>query len=514
MTPFLSSTCTFSFIFVPTSLYVNPWNTLKMPAFGHLVKLLTAATAITLLSTPLFSTATTFGPIISPQNPYIGQNGLATMHGDPASSDTTPFAGPGNATVDSNRRALQSACPTLLGTSDGFIFGLCTTIFGRTPTIHLFDSQEANSLAELAIAKGNILGGVYAYVDNQDKLVLTNGDNQLLRVGKSSSNGKWALAIADSLPLTPIPASDSVVGLAPDWQGYVWFATAGGLAGYADPITKNVVILPLNATGGSVEEVANSISTSPAGTSISTTFATYLLARNDASSAIKVLWRQAYDRGPARKPGQLSWGTGSTPTFFGPKSGYEYVTIVDNASPLVNLLVYRTQDGSQVCKVPLFESNNSGSENSPIGSGRSIFVASTYGYPYPALPAGAPPSQPSSANFVGGIERVDVLEDDSQGCIVKWVNNKIRSSAVPKLSLAEKKIYTFVRQTPLFPDSTSTGILDNYYYTTIDSETGSIDTKQHVGTGFIFDTLQMAGIIVQGTLFQGTITGVVRVRKA
>ncbi|KAH7056310.1 hypothetical protein BKA57DRAFT_531990 [Linnemannia elongata] len=486
-----------------------------MPAFRFLVKLVTAATAISLLSTPLFSTATTFGPIISPQNPYTGQNGLATMHGDPASSDTTPFAGPGNATIDSNRRALQSACPTLLGTSDGYIFGLCTTMFGRTPTIHLFDAQEANSLAELAIAKGNILGGVYAYVDNQDKLVLTNGDNQLLRVGKSSTNGKWALAVTDSLPLTPIPASDSVVGLAPDWQGYVWFATANGLAGYADPVTKNVIVLPLNTTGGSIEEVANSISTSPAGTSISTTFATYLLARDDATNVIKVLWRQAYDRGPARKPGQLSWGTGSTPTFFGPKSGYEYVTIVDNASPLVNLLVYRTQDGSQVCKVPLFESNNSGSENSPIGSGRSIFVASTYGYPYPALPAGAPPSQPSSANFVGGIERVDVLEDDSKGCIVKWVNNKIRSSAVPKLSLADKKIYTFVRQTPLFPDSTSTGILDNYYYTTIDSETGSIDSKQFVGTGFIFDTLQMAGLIDQGaTLFQGTITGVVRVRKA
>lgn len=297
-----------------------------------------------------------------------------------------------------------------------------------------------------------------------------------------------------------------MVGLAPDWQGYVWFATANGLEGYADPVTRNVVTLPLNVTGGSIEGVANSISTSPAGTLILTTFTTYLFAHNEALNAIKVLWRQAYDRGPARKPGQLSWGTGSTPTFFGPQSGYEYTTIVDNASPLVNLLVYRTQDGSQVCKVPLFELNNSGSENSPIRSGRSIFVASTYGYPYPALPDGDPPSQPSSAKFVGGIERVDVLEDDLKGCVVKWVNNKIRSSAVPKLSLSDKKIYTFVRQTPLLPDSTITGILDNYYYTSIDSETGSIDSKQFVGTGFIFDTLQMAGLIDQKTLFQGTIT--------
>ncbi|KAF9176187.1 hypothetical protein BGZ49_006563, partial [Haplosporangium sp. Z 27] len=182
---------------------------------------------------------TVFGPTITPRNPYTGQDGLATMHGDPASSDTTPFAGPGNATVTSNRRALQSACPTLMGTSDGYIFGLCTPIFTRIPTIHLFDSQEVNSLAELTVAKGNILGGVYAYVDNEDKLVLTDGNNQLLRVGKSSNNGKWALAITDTLPLTPIPANDSVVGLAPDWQGYVWFATANGLAGYADPVSKN-----------------------------------------------------------------------------------------------------------------------------------------------------------------------------------------------------------------------------------------------------------------------------------
>ncbi|KAI7816580.1 putative lipoprotein [Gamsiella multidivaricata] len=486
-----------------------------MPALKLIAKLLTMGTAISLLTTPQVSTATVFGPTITPRNPYIGQDGVATMHGDPASSDTTPFAGPGNATITSNRRALQSACPTLLGTADGYVFGLCTTIFTQTPTIHLFDSQEANSLAELAVAKGNILGGVYAYVDNEDRLVLTNGNNQLLRIGKSANNAKWTLAITDTLPLTPIPANDSVVGLAPDWQGYVWFATANGLAGYADPVSKNVTTLSLKAPNGGVqEEVANSISTSPAGALISTTYATYLLGRDDASHTIKVLWREAYDRGPARKPGQLSWGTGSTPTFFGPQSGYEYVTIVDNASPLVNLLVYRTQDGSQVCKVPLFEPNNSGSENSPIGSGRSVIVASTYGYPYPALPANAPASQPSSAPFVGGIERVDVLEDDSQGCVVKWVNNKIRSSAVPKLSLGDKKIYTFVRQNPLSPDSTSTGILDNYYYTTIDSETGNIDSKQYVGTGSIYDTLQMAGLINQGVLLQGTITGVVRVRKA
>ncbi|KAF9165723.1 hypothetical protein DFQ26_009482 [Actinomortierella ambigua] len=492
-----------------------------MPSLTFLTKVLTVATAITLLSTgpsQTLAAQTVFGPTITPPNPFTGKTGVATMHGDAASSDTTPFPGPGNVPITSTRRALQSACPTILGTSDSFLFGLCTTMFGQTPTIHLFSPREAEDLAELSVAKGNILGGVYAYVDNLDRLVLTNGNNQLLRVAKSydPASKKYSLRVVDTLPLTPaIPSSDSVVGLTPDWQGNVWFATEAGLAGYADPVARTVTVTPLRASPtGAVEAVANSISTSPAGTLITTTFATYLLTRDATTGAIQTVWRRAYDRGPARKPGQLSWGSGSTPTFFGPATGFEYTTIVDNANPLVNLLVYRTSDGTEICKVPLFEARNSGSENSPIGSGRSVFVASTFGYPYPKLPEGAGPSEPRTAPFVGGIERVDINEDDTTGCTVKWINNNIRSSAVPKLSLTENLIYTILRHDPLFPSSTSTGLLDNYYYATVDADTGAITTKQFIGTGSLFDTLQMAGLTLDNTLFQGTITGVVRVKRA
>ena len=65
-----------------------------------------------------------------------------------------------------------------------------------------------------------------------------------------------------------------------------------------------------------------------------TTFALYELIL-DGSGNPQILWSQTYDRGPARKPGQLSWGTGSTPTYFGP-TGVDYLTIVDNASPQVH----------------------------------------------------------------------------------------------------------------------------------------------------------------------------------
>ncbi|KFH73995.1 hypothetical protein MVEG_01208 [Podila verticillata NRRL 6337] len=333
-----------------------------MPALRLVTKMLIAAAVITLLSTFQFPTATIFGPIVSPHHPYIGQNGLATMHSDPASSDTTSFPGPGNATINSSRRALKFACPILLRTSDGYVFRLYSTIFSRTPIIHLFDSQEVNLIAEFAIAKGNIPGGVYAYVDYPDKRILTDGNNQLLRIGKSSTNGKWALIITETLPLTLIPASDSMMGLVSDWQGYAQLATANDLAG---------------------------ISTNPAGVLISTTFATYLLARDDVPNTIKVLWRQAYDCGPARKPAQLSW---------------------------VNLLVYRTKDGTQVCKVPIFDSNHSGSENLPLDPvAPFLSPVATVTRTRRSLPV----SHLASRALLTLLERVDVLEDDSQGCVVK-----------------------------------------------------------------------------------------------
>ncbi|MFD0331903.1 hypothetical protein ACFQZC_36455 [Streptacidiphilus monticola] len=103
-----------------------------------------------------------------------------------------------------------------------------------------------------------------------------------------------------------------------------------------------------------------------------------------------------YDRGPGRKPGQLSWGTGATPSFFGPGDGTEYVTITDNAAPHENLLVYRVAGGpTPVCTTPvLTQYAASGTEDAVIASGSSVFVTDTYGYPYPALPAGAPPASP------------------------------------------------------------------------------------------------------------------------
>ncbi|MDH6281308.1 hypothetical protein [Prescottella agglutinans] len=504
------------------------------PMTGFRRTSLAACGALALALAPMTADAApSWGPL-APPNPHLGPEGTSTMHQDAGSSDATPLAGPGTGAVSIAQYPLASACPTLLEGSDGLVVALCTTMIGQNPTVHLLDPNASTvpaggTLAQLQLTKGSLLGGVYAYLDSDDRLVVVDGTRHLLRIGHTHARGAWALTVDSSVDLTSaIPDGDNVTGLAPDWAGNVWFATGGGVVGTVDAAgVARTVALPAG------EQVQNSISTSPGGTSVASTHATYQLSAGPDAQP-QIVWRQPYDRGSARKPGQLSWGTGSTPTYFGPSTGSEYVTIVDNADGQVNLLVYRSATGEEVCKEPVLPSGDggsslgstgsaggsggslsgsvsgstgsgSGSENSPIGVGRSVFVASTYGYPYPTVPAGAGDAVPASAPFRGGMTRVDV-DADGQGCTTVW-QNQVRSSAVPHLSTADGNIYTMVRE-----GADVTTPLDGFAYAVIDPDTGAVKTTKTITGTMLGDTLQMSALITHdGRYMQGTISGIVSV---
>ncbi|AOW92597.1 hypothetical protein BFN03_07525 [Rhodococcus sp. WMMA185] len=443
-----------------------------------------------------------WGPFAEP-NPYLGPVGTSTMHGDAGSSDTTPLPGPGTGPLTMTAYPLVSACPTILQGSDLLVVALCTSAVGRVPTVHLIDPEAptspfGGSLAQLKLAKGSLLGGVYAFLDNNDRLVAVDGERRLLRIGHSQNpGGDWELTVDSVIDLSGIiPPGDNVTGLTPDWDGNVWFATGKGLVGVVNTVgIAYTYALPAG------EQVENSISTSPAGTSVASTHALYQFSFNGA--AIQEDWRQEYDRGTARKPGQLSWGTGSTPTYFGSSTGSDFVSIVDNADPQVNLLVYKVDTGEEICNIPVLGSPG-GSENSHIGIGDSVFVAGTYGYPYPLLPEGAGPAVPESAPFTGGMTRVDI---DPVGCHTVW-SQEIRSSAVPHLSTDDGLLYTVVRE-----GSDSTTPLDGFTFAVIDPADGEVlSTKPLPGT-IVNDTLQMSGLITEkGDYWQGTVTGILRLR--
>lgn len=475
-------------------------------------------------------------------NPFAGVTGTGTMHADCGSSDCIPFAGSGNNEVEIEHNGYQAACPTLLIASNGMLMALCTdwidtgTWSMASPSIKLINMDNVRQrggglinpanvdvVAEFKLTKGGILGGVYSFLDSDNNMVVIDGNNQLKRIGmQSGSCGGgpiqrkktcWQLLQRSSTDLRGGIGSATISGLAPDWAGRVWFATSTGIVGYLN-LQGAVKTVTLGLQAG--EKVANSISSSPIGVSVTTNQATYLLkampgTSNPGVNQPTVIWRQGYDFGVGRKPGQLSWGSGSTPTFFGPTTGYEYLTIVDNAFPIVNLLVYNASSGKQLCKQPIFDADNSGSENSPIAVGNSIVVASTYGYQYPAkgLPANAGRAVCNNGaidcnpNFVGGLVRVDIDSAD-QSCAIKWYNRNIPSAAVPKLSVADGYLYTFATDA-------GPGIRTNFYYNVIKFSDGSVLKRTEGWRGdTLKDTLQMAGVIhpPSGAYIQGTKSGI------
>jgi hypothetical protein len=137
-----------------------------------------------------------------------------------------------------------------------------------------------------------------------------------------------------------------------------------------------------------------------------------------------------------------------------------------------------------------------------------VFVASTYGYPYPTAPAGAAPTQPASAPFTGGVARVD-LNPSGRGCRIVW-QDAVRSAAVPRLDVPNSILNTIQRTDPLQSDGTSDA--DTYSSVAINAATGAVISTTPIGAGYLSDTLQLSPTIVPGrVLYQGTISGVVRI---
>jgi hypothetical protein len=397
---------------------------------------------------------------------------------------------------------LLAACPTITQGTDGLVLALCTTITAQAPVLHLIDPggilPHVLPLASMDIAKGGLLGGVYAYLDNNNQMVLIDGTNHLLRIAhRRDERGAWQLVGTESTDLSSaIAPGDSSVGLVPDYLGNVWFATANGVVGVAK-IGGGVASISLG------EQVANSISASPQNrVAVATTSALYEINLNGIGNP-QIIWSHTYDRGPARKPGQLSWGTGSTPTYFGP-TGADYVTIVDNAEPQVHALVYQSGTGTLICQQTVLTLGGPGSENSPIGVGSSMFIASTYGYPYPAVPPGAGPAVPATAPFVGGMTRVDI-DNPGPGCHTVW-ENKVRSAALPHLSTGDGLIYTVTR---IGFDQTTP--LDVFAYSVIDPNTGRLLHQQPKSATLLSDPIQTASMVLMGNkIMQGNITGLGR----
>ena len=452
------------------------------------------------------------------QNPYLGINSLATMHGDAQSSDATPFAGPGDPGVGGTWKVTftnhWAACPTILAGQDGYIQALMTQFLGsdakvRKPKLAIIEPASGAQLGAMEIPTGALLGGVYAYLDADSNLVMVDGTNALTWISHSQDGMKvWVsrrIDLTDAMKLEP---KDHVVGIVPDWHGRIWVASERGVVGLIDP-KRNVVRLTKLQQYSSTERIDNSISACPQGVSIITSYGIYMLGADASTSKPRIIWSHSYDRGTKQKPGQLSHGSGATATFFGP-NGSDYVMLSDNADRQEKLIVYRSADGSTVGQGPLFTPGASGTENSMIGVQNSIVGACTFGYPYAQYPDTKPAYR---AQVAPGMERWDV-NDDASGITLKWRNNGIYSAAVPRLSTADNLIYTCER--PRGPAGLLTGPV--VYACAIDMDSGRVVHRQRLPRLANLlaggDPSQMVGVIDKhGVWWQGTIGGIYRISR-
>lgn len=452
------------------------------------------------------------------QNPYLGINSLATMHGDAQSSDATPFAGPGDPGVGGSWKVTftnhWAACPTILAGQDGYIQALMTQFLGsdaklRKPKLAIIEPASGAQLGAIEIPTGALLGGVYAYLDADSNLVMVDGTNALTWISHSQDGMKvWVsrrIDLTDAMKLEP---KDHVVGIVPDWHGRIWVASERGVVGLIDP-KRNVVRLTKLQQYSPTERIDNSISACPQGVSIITSHGIYMLGADASTSKPRIIWSHSYDRGTKQKPGQLSHGSGATATFFGP-NGSDYVMLSDNADRQEKLIVYRSADGSAVGEGPLFTPGASGTENSMIGVQNSIVGACTFGYPYAQYPDTKPAYR---AQVAPGMERWDV-NDEASGITLKWRNNGIYSAAVPRLSTADNLIYTCER--PRGPAGVLTGPV--VYACAIDMDSGRVVHRQRLPRLANLlaggDPSQMVGVIDKhGVWWQGTIGGIYRISR-
>ena len=173
------------------------------------------------------------------------------------------------------------------------------------------------------------------------------------------------------------------------------------------------------------------------------------------------------------------------------------MAITDNADPM-NVLAYRRAVDPKkhrlVCKEPLFEAGASATDQSLIGSGRSLIAENNYGYSVAATQAGGT-SRP-------GLQRVQI-DKELEGCRTVWRSQEIAPSVVPKASAKTGLVYTYTK-----PQGSATD--DPWYLTALDFETGETVWKRLAGEGSAFNN-NYAPITIGpgGRIYLGVLGGLV-----
>jgi hypothetical protein len=447
-----------------------------------------------------------------PSNPFMAPNGRNNIHDDPYMTDTYTVSGPlGDGSEPSS--LFSRECASITFDSQGRIVTICVGL--DRPVLALLDPHSLATLAALPLPPRNVgggnpftdfSGGGYFYLDQKDRAVVPTNDHHILVV--SIQPGPQFVVDRDYDLSSKIPADQGIVSALPDWHGRLWFVTRGGIVGTIKRGNGTVRTRKLAGEG-----ISNSFAVDQkGGVYIVSDKALYRFDANKKGKP-KVTWRVVYPNSGIHKPGQSDAGSGTTPTLMRKK----WVAITDNADPMDVVVYPRGRKPSKkkgkkakrsrakrrpVCSAPVFGRGASATDNSLIGTNRSLIVENNYGY---VISGG----DLSGGESVGGLARVDVKKRGKKKgkrrfrCRVIWTSDERAPSVVPKLSLANGLVYTYTRP----PRSDN---IDAWYLTALDFRTGRTIYHRLAGTGFGFNN-NYAPVTLgpDGTAYVGVLGGVV-----
>ena len=427
----------------------------------------------------------------APRHPFMAPNQRSNIHSDAFQTDTNVWSGPlGRETETiSHYEAPGGVCGSITFNSQDQIVTTCLQL--RAVRLKLFDAQTLEELASMELPPRapstnpfqDFAGGGYFYLDHEDRAVIPTTERHVLVV--ALENGAFVVQRDYDLTAT-LPSGAKIISALPDWSGRIWLATTAGLVAIIDPATGDVKSHDLG------EVVQNSFAVGDDGVYIVSEKALYRFEVG-GDGAPTATWRTVYENTGELKPGQVSAGSGTTPTLHGDG----WVSITDNADPL-NVVVYRRRDGREICRQAVFEKGAGSTDNSLIAAGHSIVVENNYGYTGPAAVMNGQRTEP-------GIERVDI-DSDGVGCRKVWHSDEISPSVVPKLSLANGLVYVYTQDAEGDSD-------DPWFLTALDFRTGKTVWKRLTGQGVGFNNnYAPVSIGPDGTAYVGVLGGLLLVR--
>ncbi|MGH2661304.1 MAG: hypothetical protein ACRDH8_00570 [Actinomycetota bacterium] len=143
----------------------------------------------------------------------------------------------------------------------------------------------------------------------------------------------------------------------------------------------------------------------------------------------------------------------------------------------------------------MFPAGEGATDNTLIGTGRSMIVENNYGYAGPATTT-------RGASTTPGLARVD-LDRDGRGCRVVWTSEERAPSVVPKLSLETGLVYTYTKE----PDPEGE---DRWYLTAISFRTGRTLWERLSGKGLGYNNhYAPVSLGPDGSAYVGALGGLV-----